>query len=120
MVLCRAAIFYREMERELANISSGLLLSDRSRLAKFLPPDFGIGRTLEQSRQFLLNLPQTIGAGFKCGLVERSVLALVGVLGVHVPEIGNFLAEVREAFSDISHPLYHTLYSRISLFLPNP
>jgi hypothetical protein len=44
------------------------------------------------------------------------VLALIGILGVHVSEICDFLAEVREVFSDISHPLNHTLNSRISLF----
>jgi hypothetical protein len=44
------------------------------------------------------------------------VLGLVGILGVHIPKICNFLAKVREVFSDISHLLNHTLYLRISLF----
>src|SRR3954468_5422496 len=94
-------------------------LGDRRRLAKFFPPDFGIGRTLQHGRQFLFYLPQTIGAGFECRLVKRSMLALIGISSVHVSEICDFLAEVREVFSDISHLLNHTLYSSISLFSAN-
>jgi len=94
-------------------------LYDRCRLAKFLPPDLGIGRTFEHSRQFLLNLPQAIGAGFERRLVKRTMRALIGISSVHVSEICNFLAKVREVFSDISHLFHHTLYSRISLFSRN-
>jgi len=87
-------------------------------LPKILPPNLGIVGTVEHLRQFLLDLPQAIGAQFESRLVNRRVLALFRKTGIHLPQIGDFLAKAGEVFRDIRHQLDDTpLFEPPSLYL---
>lgn len=80
-------------------------LSGAAVLAKIFPPHLGIVGTVEHLRQFLLDLAQSVGSQLKGRLVNRRMLALFRETRIHVPQIGDFLAEAGEVFRDIRHLL---------------
>ena len=75
---------------------------------KSLPPDFRIAGPFPHISQFLLDLQQSCGPRFEGRLLQRGVLALIGIMGVHLLQVCDFLTKAREVFCKISHLFEHT------------
>ena len=73
------------------------------RPARPFPPDLGIVGTVENLRQLLFDLAQTVGAQLESRLIDGRVLALFRETGIQAAEIGDFLAKAGEVFRDIWH-----------------
>ena len=75
------------------------------RPASPFPPNLGIVGTVQDRRQFLLDLAQANRTKLKSRLIDRSVSALFGEPGIQVAQISYFLAKAGETFRDIWHLL---------------
>ena len=73
------------------------------RLANVSPPDCGIVRTVEHLRQFLLDLHQPAFTHIRSGSLHRTVLALLRIDNVPVPEVGDFVTKAGEVFREVRH-----------------